>query len=128
MPARATYCMASWKKYLPNYTLHLWNEDTFDVDQVLYVKQAYEAKKFAFVTDYVRLHALYHIGGVYMDTDVEVLKSLDPLLRLPGFSGFESDTESTTGIMATHQYKPWAKEQLDYYAGRPFLKADKSVD
>ncbi|MBD2752581.1 glycosyltransferase family 32 protein [Spirosoma validum] len=128
MPAKAMYCIESWKKYLPDYELYLWNEDTFDVHQVRYVKQAYEARKFAFVTDYVRLYALYHVGGVYMDTDVEVLKSLDTLLNLPGFSGFESDTDIPTGIMAVEQHNPWAKEQLDYYTDRPFLNDDTSFD
>ncbi len=128
MPAKATRCLESWTNHLPDYTLQRWNEDTFDISQIRYVKQAYEAGKFAFVTDYVRLHALYHVGGVYMDTDVEVLKSLDPLLPLPGFSGFESDTEIPTGIMATEQHNPWAKEQLDYYADRPFLKDDNAFD
>ncbi|GAB3513217.1 glycosyltransferase [Spirosoma knui] len=128
MPASATSCLESWKKFLPDYELRLWNEDSFDVQQVLYVKQAYEARKFAFVTDYVRLYALYHVGGIYMDTDVEVLKSLDPLLHLPGFSGFESDTEIPTGIMATEQHNPWAKEQLDYYFDRPFLNQDQSIN
>ena len=128
MSAKAVYCIESWKNYLPDYTLQLWNEDTFDINQARYVKQAYEAKKYAFVTDYVRLYALYHVGGIYMDTDVEVLKSLDPLLSLPGFSGFESDTEMPTGIMAAERHNPWAKEQLNYYADRPFLRDDNSID
>ena len=92
MPAKALYCIDTWKKYLPDYQLKQWNEDTFDLNSVLYAQQAHQARKFAFVTDYVRLYALFTEGGVYMDTDVEVLKSLDTLLSLPGFSGFESDT------------------------------------
>ena len=69
----ALKCIESWHKYLPGYTLKLWNEDSFDINTVPYVKEAYEARKFAFVTDYIRLYALYHEGGIYMDTDVEVL-------------------------------------------------------
>lgn len=128
MPEKATYCIESWKAYLPDYALKLWNEDSFDIHSVLYVKQAYEARKYAFVTDYVRLYALYHFGGVYMDTDVEVLRSLDDLLVLPGFSGFESETEIPTGIMAAEQGNAWASEQLAYYANKPFLKPDNSFD
>ena len=128
MPAMAHACIASWKKYLPDYELRLWNEDTFDINSVVYVKEAYEARKFAFVTDYVRLHAIYKFGGVYMDTDVEVIKNLDDLLNLPGFSGFESETEVPTGIMATEKHNKWAGEQINYYKNRHFLKSDGAYD
>ncbi|GAB3961699.1 glycosyltransferase [Spirosoma harenae] len=128
MPAMAHMCIDSWKKFLPDYELRLWNEDTFDIRSVPYVKEAYEARKFAFVTDYVRLYALYHFGGVYMDTDVEILKSLDNLLHLPAFSGFESETEIPTGIMASEQYNEWAAEQLNYYDNKHFLLSDNSYD
>jgi hypothetical protein len=128
MPALAIKCIDSWKKYLPNYELRLWNEENFDIHRVRYVKEAYEARKYAFVTDYVRLYALYHFGGIYMDTDVEVLKSLDDLLHLPGFSGFESATEVPTGIMACEKQNEWAKEQLEYYKLKHFLKADGTTD
>ncbi|GAB3993232.1 glycosyltransferase [Spirosoma daeguense] len=128
MPAMAYKCLDSWKKFLPDYELQLWNEDTFDISSVRYVREAHEARKFAFVTDYVRLYALYNFGGIYMDLDVEILKNLDNLLHLPAFSGFESDTEVPTGIMASEQYNEWAKEQLDYYTGRPFRLPDGTYD
>ena len=128
MPTKALYCIDTWKKYLPDYQLKQWNEDTFDLNSVLYAQQAYQARKFAFVTDYVRLYALFTEGGVYMDTDVEVLKSLDTLLSLPGFSGFESDTEIPTGIMAAEVGNLWAEEQLAYYTNRPFIKPDGSIN
>ena len=80
-PKLAQKCMQSWHKYCNDYEIVEWNEDSFDLEAApLYVKQAYEAKKWAFVTDYVRLYALYYHGGIYMDTDVEVLKSFDPFL------------------------------------------------
>ena len=128
MPEMAIRCIESWKIYLPDYELRLWNEDTFDINSVVYVKDAYEARKFAFVTDYVRLHALYHCGGIYMDTDVEVLKSLDDLLAYPAFSGFESEIEIPTGIMASEQNGAWAREMLVYYEGRHCQKKDGTVD
>ena len=128
MPAIASLCIASWKKFLPDYTLQLWNEDTFDVNSVPYVREAYEARKFAFVTDYVRLYAIHHYGGIYMDTDVEVIKSLDDLLHLPAFSGFESEVEIPTGIMASERFGKWAHEQLQYYVDRRFLRPDRSYD
>lgn len=128
MPELALKCIESWKKYLPDYELQLWNEDTFDVNSVSYVQESYQSRKFAFVTDYVRLYVLYHHGGIYMDTDVEVLKSLDNLLHLPAFSGFESETDIPTGIMASEQYGAWAKEQLQYYEGKHFILPDQSLD
>jgi hypothetical protein len=128
MPVLAVRCMDSWKKYLPGYELRLWNEDNFDVHSVPYVREAWESRKYAFVTDYVRLFAIYHCGGIYMDTDVEVLKNMDDLLHLPGFSGFESGTEVPTGIIACEQHNDWAKEQLFWYNGKHFLKADGKPD
>ncbi|RDB04322.1 glycosyltransferase family 32 protein [Runella aurantiaca] len=128
MPEMAIRCIESWNIYLPDYELRLWNEDTFDINSVVYVKEAYEARKFAFVTDYVRLHALYHFGGIYMDTDVEVLKRLDDLLSYPAFSGFESEIEIPTGIMASAQNGAWAREMLAYYEGRNFQKKDGTLD
>ena len=129
MSSLALKCIESWKKYLPDYELRLWNEDTFDITSVPYVKEAYEARKFAFVTDYVRLYALYNEGGIYMDTDVEVLKPLEKFLTLPAFSGFESDKEIPTGIMASEKHGKWAAEMLLYYNhDRHFLKEDGSFD
>jgi hypothetical protein len=128
MPPLAARCIGSWKYYLPDYQLQLWNEDTFDINSVPYVREAYEAKKFAFVTDYVRLHAIYNHGGIYMDTDVEVLKSLDDLLHFPAFSGFESENEIPTGIMASELSGKWAAEQLQYYNGKHFIQPDGSYD
>ena len=89
MPPMALKCIESWHRFMPDYEYKLWNEDNFDVNSVPYVKEAYEARKFAFVTDYVRLYALYTEGGIYMDTDVEVLKPYDDLLGLSGFTGYE---------------------------------------
>lgn len=128
MPALAIRCISSWKEYLPDYELRLWNEDTFDITSVPYVKEAYEARKFAFVTDYIRLYAIYYFGGIYLDTDVELLKNLDNLLHLPAFSGFESDTDIPTGIMASDRYGHWAEEQLLYYKGRHFKKPGGELD
>ena len=77
LPDIAVKCINSWKKYLKDYEIVEINENNFDVSQNIYTKEAYENKKFAFVTDYVRLYVLYNNGGIYMDTDVEVIKNLD---------------------------------------------------
>ena len=116
MPEMALKCIESWKKYLPEYKIKEWNEDNFDLDMYPYVREAYDNRKFAFVTDVVRLYALYNEGGIYMDTDVEVLKSLDPFLHHNAFSGFEDDKNIPTGIMASEKGGRWAKENLDYYS------------
>ena len=127
MPKLAEICIASWKKYLPEYELHLWNEDTFDVNSNLFTKQAYESRKFAFVTDYVRLYALYHHGGVYMDTDVEVLKNMDYFLQFPAFSGFEDDIHIPTGLMASVEKGKWVSTLLSYYDNQPLIQPDGTL-
>ena len=127
-PAQALMCIESWKKYLPDYELKEWNEDNFDICQNQYVKEAYENRKFAFVTDYVRLYAIYTEGGVYMDTDVEVLGSYDQFLHHHAFSGFETDGNVPTGMMAAEKGSVWAKELLDQYADRMFVQPDGSFD
>lgn len=128
MPELALTCIESWKKYLPDYKIVEWNEDTFDVNSNVYVKEAYESRKYAFVTDYVRLYALYINGGVYMDTDVEVLRNLDSFLELSAFSGFEDDINIPTGIMASEKGGRWVKENLEYYENRHFINADGTLD
>ncbi len=89
LPDDAVKCIDSWKRFCPDYEIKLWNEDSFDFSSCKYAKQAYENGKYAFVTDYVRLVVLYEYGGIYLDTDVELIKPLDPLLSKAGFAGFE---------------------------------------
>ncbi len=128
LPALAQKCIASWRKYCPDYEIKEWNEDNFDLSLYPYVREAYEARKFAFVTDVVRLYALYYEGGIYMDTDVEVIKPLDKFLVHCAFSGFESEVNVPTGIMASEQYGRWAKDNLDYYDNRHFVKENGTLD
>ena len=130
MPPMALKCIESWHRFMPDYEYKLWNEDNFDVNSVPYVKEAYEARKFAFVTDYVRLYALYTEGGIYMDTDVEVLKPYDDLLHLSGFIGFEGSKHSPvgTGTIASIPHGEWVKEQMSAYEGIHFVRLDGSLD
>ena len=121
-PKLAQKCIASWKKYCPDYEIIEWNEDNFNVNCCPYVKEAYENKKYAFVTDYVRLYAMYTCGGIYMDTDVEVTRNLDEFLVHQGFSGFENDIQVPTGIMASEQGFPLIGYLLTYYEGKHFIK------
>lgn len=128
LPKLARKCIKSWKKYLPDYEIIEWNEDNFDINCNKYVKEAYEAKKYAFVSDYVRLYAMYHYGGIYMDTDVEVIKSLDEFLIHDAFSGFETEKDIPTGIMACKKGYQLFKEFLDYYENKSFINKDGSLD
>lgn len=130
MPELALKCIESWHRYMPDYQYKLWNEDNYEVDRIPYVKEAYMCGKYAFVTDYVRLFALYTEGGIYMDTDVEVLKSYDDLLHLSGFTGYEGSKHlpPVTGTIASVAGGEWVKEQMDAYDGLHFLKSDGSMD
>ena len=127
-PELAAKCIESWKKYLPEYEIIEWNEDNFDLDMYPYAREAYDARKFAFVTDVVRLWAMYTYGGIYMDTDVEVLKPLDSLLNFEAVSGFESEAQIPTGLMACREGFALFKELLNEYDGIHFVLPDGSFD
>ena len=90
-------CIESWKKYCPDYKIIEWNEQNFEISQNRYAQQAYEAKKYAFVSDYVRLAVLYRYGGIYLDTDVELVRPLDELLEHKGFISMEHSAPSPYG-------------------------------
>ena len=97
-PKLAEKCIASWKKYCPDYEIFEWNEDNFDVNQNPYTRMCYEEKKYAFLTDYIRLLVVYQHGGIYFDTDVEVVQSFNDLLLSPAFFGFEGQKFVNTGV------------------------------
>ncbi len=124
----ALKCMESWKKHLPEYEVIAWNDDNFDVNCNQYVKEAYEAKKWAFVSDYIRLYALYHHGGVYMDADLEVLKPLDRFLVHSAFTGYEDEGVILAALLGAEKGHPWIKMLLDDYADRRFIKTDGTYD
>lgn len=128
LPELAEKCIKSWKKYCPDYEIIEWNENNFDINTNTYVKEAYENRKFAFVSDYVRIYAMYNFGGIYMDTDVEVTKNLDEFLIHQAFSGFENDTQIPTGIMGCEKNFPLFKNLLDYYKNRHFINAEGKMD
>lgn len=90
LPPMAEMCIASWRKYLPDYEIKEWNEDNFDVHITPYVEEAYHLKKYAFVSDFARFYVLYHHGGVYFDVDVELLKPIDDILAKGPYMGLEN--------------------------------------
>lgn len=130
LPPLAEKCIRSWKKYCPDYEIKEWNEDNFDISACpLYVRQAYDAKKWAFVSDYVRLQLVYTFGGIYLDTDVELLKPLDPLLEYGAFFGFEDGIHVNTGLgFGAEQNSAAVKKMLDDYQNIPFIRDDNSHD
>lgn len=128
IPEQYRIYIESWKRYCPDYKIIEWNESNFDLSIVPYVREAYQAKKWAFVTDYVRLYALDSVGGIYMDTDVEVLKNLDAFLNLEGFSGFERDNAVSTGVMAAEKGQRFIHELLLQYDNIHFMNSDGSLD
>ena len=128
LPELTKKCMASWKKHCPDYEIKEWNEKNFDLNCCDYVKEAYEAKKWAFIADYVRLYALVTEGGIYMDTDVEVVSSLDGFLTNEAFCGFEDDVHLSTGIMAGKKNFILFREMLNDYDKRHFIKEKGFLD
>ena len=128
-PELAEKCIRSGKKFCPDYEILEWNEDNFDVTAApKYVQQAYEQRRWAFVSDFVRLKALTEMGGVYMDTDVEVIKPLDPYLHHQAFAGFEHPERVQTGLLACEKDFPLFREFMAYYDTASFLQEDGTPD
>jgi mannosyltransferase OCH1-like enzyme len=132
LPQSALKCIESWKMYLPEYEIKEWNEDNFDVNIIPYTREAYDAKKYAFVSDYARYWILYHYGGLYFDTDVEVIKPLADIVDRGAFMGIE--TPAIDGVIvprinpglgiATEAGTLLYKELLSYYDALHFLDDD----
>lgn len=127
-PSLIKRCLDSWSKNLPDYEIKIWNTETFDIDSNLWIKQAYSVKKYAFAADYIRFFALYNYGGIYLDADVEVLKSFNNLLNKPYFLGEEAGGDVEAAVIGAEKGLDWVKECLDYYNDRPFIRTDGSYD
>lgn len=122
-------CINSWQIYLPDYEIIEWNEKNFDINMCKYVKDAYENKKFAFVSDYVRFYVLYNYGGIYLDVDVEVIKPLDNFLKHDAFVGFESKKSVNPGlVMGAKKGNKIIKEILESYSNKEFILKDGSLN
>lgn len=122
LPKSAVKCIDSWKKFLPGYEIKEWNEDNFDVNMIPYTAEAYKARKYAFVSDYARFWILYHYGGVYFDTDVEVIRPMEDILAKGAFMGCEEDSDGRNyptvnpGLgMAVEKYDDTAKMIINLY-------------
>lgn len=119
-PEKVAYCIESWKRQLPDYEFKLWNEESFDLSVSKFVQQAYEAKKYAFVSDYVRVYALYNEGGIYLDTDIEVKKTFNSLLDKRLLLGTD-DEGALTAFMAAEKGHVYFGELLRYYNQMSFV-------
>ena len=108
-------CMKTWRKFLQDYEIIEWNEENFDINSHPFVKAAYDAKKWAFVSDYVRAWAIYNYGGIYLDTDVFVIDSLDDLLNNRAFVGYEHPDYPFTAVFGAEKGHPLVKDILKYY-------------
>lgn len=129
-PALAKKCIKSWKRHCRGYEIIEWNEENYDISAApLYVRQAYEAKKWAFVTDYVRLDVVYQNGGIYLDTDVEVIRNLDRFLSNKAFFGLENAQYVATGLgFGAERGSPILAEMMADYQEIPFVLPDGSYD
>lgn len=127
-PTKIKQCIKSWEKYLPEYKIMLWDTKRFNLEESIWVKQAFEKKKYAFAADYIRFYALYNYGGIYLDSDVEILKSFDDLLQYPYFMGAEKAGTIEAAILGAEKGTAWIKKCLDYYTDKPFIKQDLSLD
>lgn len=135
LPKNAIKCINSWKKYFPGYEIKEWNEDNFDFNCCAYVKEAYHAKKWAFVSDYARFWILYNYGGLYFDTDVEVIKDMSDIIKEGSFMGCEATDKIVPGLglgvnpglgLGVNPGLGLYKEILENYQESHFLNSDGS--
>lgn len=153
-PLKIRRCMDTWKKVMPDYRIKLWNTDNFDVNAIPYVRQAFEARKWAFAADYIRMYALYTEGGIYLDSDVKILKPFDNFLSYSFFSsmehhptqlirtntacmiapdgtrigdGYISGMQIQAAVMGAQAGCPFVKDVLDWYADKNFLNPDGTL-
>ena len=133
LPKSAEKCIASWKKYLPDYEIKRWDESNFDVNAIPYTREAYAACKYAFVSDYARFWILYHYGGVYFDTDVEVIRPIDDIINRGGFLGVESNRNGIYTVnpglgFAATQGTAVIGEMVNLYSTFHFTNTDGASD
>ena len=127
-PELAKKCIASWKKFCPDFEICEWNEDNCDYLAIPFMAEAYAAKKYAFVSDVMRLVVLEQYGGVYFDTDVEVVRDISPLLNDEGFIGFENNRFVNSGqVMAAVPHQPIVQAMIDEYKKLHYMQPDSSV-
>lgn len=128
MPEKEKKCVATWQQFFSDYEFKLWNEENFTYTDCAFAKQAYDKKKFAFVSDYARAKVLYEYGGIYLDTDVKVLKQFPKSTASNGFMGFERRAFIGTAVLASVPKNDRIKELLEYYQTHDFVQKDGQFD
>lgn len=128
IPTKEKKCIESWQKHLKHYKFQLWNEENSNIDECKYARQAYDKKQYAFVSDYIRIKALYEHGGIYLDTDIEVLKDFGNLLEEKAFLGFENRTTVGTAVMACEPGADFAKKMVEYYQTHDFVDINGNLN
>lgn len=129
LPKSAVKCIKSWKKFCPDYQIKCWSEEDFDLNANAYTREAYEHKAWGFVPDYLRLWIVYNYGGIYLDTDVQVIKSLDPLLEHKAFAGMESPDFVALGLgFGAEAGDPLLREHLTVYDDMRFVNEDGTLN
>ena len=129
IPEKLQRYMNTWKKHLPDYEFMLWDKSRFDIDACRWVRQAYDQKKYAFASDYIRFFALYHYGGIYLDMDVQVLKSYTPFLPLHTMVGYEDRSELLeVATFGAEKGLPWLKQIMEYYEMNDFVYDDEAME
>ena len=126
-PPKIQRCIDSWKKYLPDYEFMLWNEDTFDVNSCQFAREAFEQKKWAFVSDYARIEAIYKYGGWYLDTDIEILRPLAPFENNRVVLGTD-ENGALTALYGTEKGHSYWKKVLDHYHSMTFVRPDGTLN
>ena len=132
LPKEAERCINSWKKFMPNYKIIKWDESNFDIDSIPYTREAYAAKKYAFVSDYARFWILYHHGGVYFDTDVEVLKPIEDIVEAGNFLGVEQQDSTHITVapglgLGAEKNNSLFKDLMGIYQNSHFLCEEGTV-
>lgn len=128
LPHKIKRCIDSWHKYLPDYEIILWDFNRFPKGSSKWVDEAFSMKKFAFAADYIRAYALYNEGGIYLDSDVEVIKSFNPLLELPYFLGTESEGPIEAAAMGASKGHPLFEMLLNYYDHKSFRQTNGMIE
>ena len=129
LPDQVKQCIESWREFCPDYEIVRWDEHNYDYTKYTFTKDAYEAKKWAFVSDVARLDVVYRYGGIYLDTDVELLTTLDPFLENKAFMGFEQGRKVNTGLgFGAEKGNPVIKANLDVYEEILFTADNGSID
>lgn len=127
MPEQLQRCLASWRRFCPDYTIIEWNETNYDITKIPYTAEAYNQKQWAYVSDYVRLDVVYQYGGIYLDVDVELLRPLDSLLEQSCFFGCEIANDIATGLCFGAVKKHWfVKENMSVYESHTFGELPKT--